>query len=302
MAVFSIKDIEAVSGIRCHTLRIWEMRYGIIKPKRTDSNIRYYDDDDLKCILNISILNRHGYKISEIAKMKREDLCEVVLRLRRHDAVVDNHIKNLISAMVILDEFSFHQTLTSCIVQLGLEKTMISVVFPFLNEVGIMWQVGTINPVHEHFATQIIKQKLYVAIDGNIGRPTTGVRKKFLLFLPESEQHTLGLLFANYILRSRGHDVIYLGQEVPLPLLLERSPWDNPDFIFTTLTSAHVQVRKDELVAELAGTWPDATILLSGIQFLNADMELPPNARLIRNVQEFVDFADNLSLTGPKTD
>lgn len=296
MAFFSIKDIEAVSGIRCHTLRIWEMRYGIIKPKRTDSNIRYYDDDDLKCILNISILNRHGFKISEIARMKREDLCEQVMRIRQHDAVIDSHIKNLISAMVGLDESAFHQIISSCISQMGLEQTMIAVIFPFLNEVGIMWQVGTINPVHEHFATQIIKQKLYVAIDENMGKDSTRERKKFLLFLPENEQHTLGLLFANFILRSRGHDVNYLGQEVPLPDLLAGSEWMKPDYIFTTLTSAHVNVRKEILVKRLCENWPDTTILLSGIQFLNADMELPTNAMLIRNVQSFVDLAENVSL------
>lgn len=296
MAFFSIKDIEAVSGIRCHTLRIWETRYGILKPRRTDSNIRYYDDDDLKCILNISILNRHGFKISEIARMKREDLCEHVMRIRQHEAVIDNHIKNLISAMVGLDEKSFHQIISSSIAQIGLEQTMISVVFPFLNEVGIMWQIGTINPVHEHFATQIIKQKLYVAIDENMGNKADTMRKKFLLFLPENEQHTLGLLFANYLLRSRGHEVNYLGQEIPLPDLLAGSDWIKPDYIFTTLTSAHVNVRKEILVKSLCENWPETTILLSGIQFLNADLELPSNAMLIRNVQAFVELADSLSL------
>lgn len=293
MGVFSIKDIEAVSGIRSHTLRIWETRYGVIKPKRTESNIRYYDDDDLKYILNISILNRHGYKISEIAKMKRNDLCDQVMKIKQRDAIHDNHIKNMITAMVSLDEVAFHSAITTSIIQSGLEHTMIHVVFPFLNEVGILWQIGSIKPMHEHFATSIIKQKLYVAIDGNMGK--YGVqRKKFLLFLPENEQHSLGLLFANYILRSRGHEVFYLGQEVPVSDMIVHANEYKPDYLFTILTSAHVNIDKEDFVNKLCDCWPEATILLSGIQFLNADFEFPSNAMLIRSIQSFIDLVHSI--------
>src|SRR6478609_6791648 len=188
MATFSIKDIEAVSGIRCHTLRIWEQRYGILAPKRTDSNIRYYDDEDLKCILNISFLNKNGYKISEIAKMCKDEIQNKILGLSDNKGIYTAQINELISSMIAYDEFAFHTVLNRCIIQNGLEQTMLQVVFPFLNEIGIMWQVGSIHPSHEHFATNIIKQKLYVAIDGNTGRYNEN-RKRFLLFLPEYEQH-----------------------------------------------------------------------------------------------------------------
>lgn len=294
MATFSIKDIEAVSGIRSHTLRIWEQRYGILAPKRTESNIRYYDDEDLKFILNISILNKHGYKISEIARMSKEHICEMILKLSGHNNIYDNQVKGLISAMLSFDEYAFHNILTTSVLQIGMEQTMMRIVFPFLNEAGILWQIGSIHPSHEHFASGIIKQKLYVAIDGNVGRYAEH-KKRFLLFLPENEQHSLGLLFANYLLRARGHEVLYLGQEVPMRDFKEALGHHKPDFIFTILTASHINIDKQEFVNNLAGIWNDAQILLSGIQFVSNDLEYPDNVRVIRKMEDFIQFANSVS-------
>lgn len=294
MATFSIKDIEAVSGIRCHTLRIWEQRYGILAPKRTDSNIRYYDDDDLKCILNISILNKHGHKISEIAKMDKEQINGIILKIAGCNNIYDCQVKGLISAMLAFDEFGFHNILTTSIIQIGLEQTMMRIVFPFLNEAGILWQVGSIHPSHEHFASNIIKQKLYVAIDGNIGRYAEN-RKRFLLFLPENEQHSMGLLFASFLLRCRGHEVLFLGQEVPLKDFKEALGNHKPDFVFTILTSAHVNIDKQEFINSLACTWSDSQILLSGIQCMCHKLVLPKNVSIIKKMEDFIQFANSIS-------
>jgi len=209
LGTFTIKDIEAVTGIKGPTLRMWEQRYGIINPKRSETNIRYYDDSDLKQLLNISVLNNHGFKISEIAKMSEEEIAENVIRLSSFSSEHSNQIKALISAMLGFNEAEFHKLLSAAIMQHGLEYTLLKIVFPFLNEVGILWQVGSIQPSHEHFVTNLVKQKLFVAIDGMIGRSAAG-SKRFLLFLPENEKHSLGLLFANYLIRSRGHEVVYL--------------------------------------------------------------------------------------------
>lgn len=295
MATFSIKDIEAVSGIRCHTLRIWEQRYGIITPKRTDSNIRYYDDEDLKSILNISILNKHGIKISEIARMPKEEICAMILKLSGHNNIYDGQIKGLIAAMLSFDEFAFHNILTTNVLQIGMEQTMMRIVFPFLNEAGILWQIGSIHPSHEHFASGIIKQKLYVAIDGNVGRYSEN-KKRFLLFLPENEQHSLGLLFANYLLRARGHEVLYLGQEVPMLDFKEAMGSHKPDYIFTILTASHVNVDKEEFVNNLAGIWTDAKVLLSGIQFTSCDKKYPDNVHIIKKMEDFIQFANSISI------
>ncbi|MES2559129.1 MAG: MerR family transcriptional regulator [Bacteroidota bacterium] len=295
MATFSIKDIEAVSGIRCHTLRIWEQRYGIISPKRTDSNIRFYDDEDLKFILNISILNKYGYKISEIARMEKKHVCELIMKLSGHNNIYDNQVKGLISAMLSFDEFAFHNILSTSVLQIGMEQTMMRVVFPFLNETGILWQVGSIHPSHEHFASGIIKQKLYVAIDGNVGRYAE-YKKRFLLFLPENEQHSLGLLFANYLLRARGHEVLYLGQEVPMRDFKDALGSHKPDFIFTILTSSHINTEKHAFINAIAGIWSDAQLLLSGIQVACCDNVYPPNVRIIKKMEDFIQFADSLSV------
>jgi DNA-binding transcriptional MerR regulator len=294
LGIFSIKDIEAVSGIKCHTLRIWEQRYNILTPKRTDTNIRFYDDDDLKLILNISILNKHGHKISEISKMSRDQMNENVIKISGNTNEHNCQIKSLISSMMVFDEFEFHKTLTTSIIQIGLEETMMKVVFPFMLEVGILWQTGSIYPSHEHFASNIIKQKLYVAVDGNVGRYTQ-YRKRFLLFLPEREQHSLGLMFANFIIRSRGHEVLYLGQEIPLNDLKTTFAGHLPDYIFTILTAAHLDIEKQEFVNELSAYWKDSKILLSGSQFLMADIHYPQNVTLIKRMEEFIQLVNNLS-------
>jgi DNA-binding transcriptional MerR regulator/methylmalonyl-CoA mutase cobalamin-binding subunit len=296
LGIFSIKDIEAVSGIKSHTLRIWEQRYGIIVPKRTESNIRYYDDDDLKHILNISILNRQGIKISEIARMSKEEITDAILK----DSALfsenyDTHIKGLISAMLSFDEYGFHKVISTNVIQLGLEQTIINIIFPFLAEVGLLWQIGSIHPSHEHFASNIIRQKLYVAIDGNVGRYAEN-RKRFLLFLPEHEQHSIGLLFANYILRTRGQDVLYLGQEVPLLDLKDAFVDNEPDYVLTQLTAAHINVDKQRFIDDISNYWGNAQLILSGGQFLDPALKLPPSARVIKRMEDFITLVDSISM------
>ena len=296
MGIFSIKDIEAVSGIKSHTLRIWEQRYGIIVPKRTESNIRYYDDCDLKHILNISILNRQGIKISEIARMSKEEITEAILKENAHFSEnYDSHIKGLVSAMLSFDEYEFHKVINTNVIQLGLEQTVINIIFPFLAEVGLLWQIGSIHPSHEHFASNIIRQKLYVAIDGNVGRYAEN-RKRFLLFLPEHEQHSIGLLFANYILRTRGQDVLYLGQVVPLLDLRDAFVDNEPDYVLTQLTAAHINVDKQRFIDDITNYWSNAQLILSGGQFLDTTLRLPDSARVIKRMEDFVTFVDSISM------
>jgi DNA-binding transcriptional MerR regulator len=293
VGTFSIKDIEAVSGIKCHTLRIWEQRYGILEPKRTCTNIRYYDDEDLKLILNISILNRSGYKISEISKLSCEEINAAIIKISGNTGEYNCQIKEMIKTMMVFDEYEFNKILTTSIIQLGLEETMMKIIFPFLTEIGILWQVGSIQPSHEHFASNIIKQKMYVAIDGNVGRYIPN-RKRFLLFLPEREQHSLGLLFANYIIRSRGHEVLYLGQEVPLNDLKQNFGSHSPDYIFTIMTAAHLDIEKQEFVNALAENWKDSRIFLSGYQFISADITYPDNVTLIKKMEDFIQFVNEI--------
>lgn len=294
MSKFSIKDIEAITGIKGHTLRIWEQRYGIIAPKRTDTNIRYYDDDDLKLLLNITALNNNGYKISEIAKLKPQEIANLVISLSNTANPYQHQIKSLIASMLAFDEASFHRQLTTNVLQHGFENCMMHIIFPFLNEVGMLWQVGSIHPSHEHFVTNLVKQKLYVAIDGQIGKENVN-SKTFLLFLPENEQHTVGLLFANYILRSRGHKVLYLGQQVPLTDLANAFCNFTPDYIFSVLTTAQDLDFKQKLVIFLTSNWPKTQIVLTGSQVCHEELDLGSNVLVIKKVQDFISLADSIS-------
>lgn len=294
MGTFSIKDIEAITGIKSHTLRIWEQRYGIVLPKRSDTNIRFYDDHDLKTLLNISILNHKGYKISEIAKLSQEVISEKVMHLNSDYSEYKIHISSLISAMTTFDETTFHNLLNTFILQMGLEETFLKIVFPFLIEVGLLWQVGTIFPSHEHFVSNIIKQKVFVAIDGQVGKFAEN-RKTFLLFLPEAEKHSLGLLFANYIIRARGHQVLYLGQEVPLLDLRDAFGKEKPDYILTMMTAAQLDIDKQAFVDFLAINWQNSKILLTGPQFLSCEISLKENVSKISSLTNFIDFINDLS-------
>lgn len=286
MSKFSIKDIETITGIKAHTLRVWEQRYNFIAPKRTTTNIRYYDDEDLRLILNVSILNNYGIKISEIAKMSAEKIREMVLVISQKESPHASQIKSLISTMFSLDESSFNNILTTNILRMGLEDTITQIVFPFLHQIGVLWMTNAIHPAHEHFITNLIRQKLQVAIDGQTGK-SSPKGKKFLLFLPEGENHEIGLLFANYFLRSRGHQVVYLGQNLPYEDLAKVFDFYAPDFVFSTLTTAYDTNEVQHFVNRLAESWPDTTIVLTGHLIVsNQSLVLYPNVRVIHTLHE----------------
>jgi MerR family transcriptional regulator, light-induced transcriptional regulator len=286
MATFSIKDIECITGIKAHTLRIWEQRYQLITPKRTGTNIRFYDDDDLRFILNISILNNYGIKISEIAKMTREEIREMVLVVSEKDSPHFSQIKSLISAMFSLDESEFNTVLSSNILKMGLEDTILQIVFPFLHQIGVLWMTEAIHPAHEHFISNLIRQKLHVAIDAQTGK-TAPDAKKFLLFLPEGEAHEIGLLFANYYIRKRGHSVVYLGQNVPYEDLDSVLDFYEPDYLLSAVTSAFDENEIQNFINHLSAGWPNTTIFLTGYLVVNhTQLTLPHNVRVLKDISE----------------
>ncbi len=294
MGIFSIKDIEAVTGIKGHTLRIWEQRYGIVNPKRTETNIRFYDDCDMKSLLNIKVLNENGYKISEISKLSKKQISDKVIEITHQISDFQGHIRSFISAMMSFDEPGFHKLLGMYICQFGIEEAFIKIVFPFLTQVGMLWQVGSIQPSHEHFVSNMIKQKLYVAIDSQVGKYAEH-RKRFLLFLPETEKHSMPLLFANYIIRSRGHEVLYLGEEVPLEDLKNAFENENPDYILTMMTSAQPEIDKQDFINLLVNNWKEAKILLTGTQFNCPNLLLCSRSLKLNSMDEFVCFINTLS-------
>lgn len=286
---YSIKDLEHICGIKAHTLRIWEQRYNILEPKRTDTNIRWYDADDLKLILNISFLNNHGVKISKIAKLSPDELRRQVRSIAESSVSFPDQIQALTFAMIDLDEVQFEKIISSNILRFGLEKTMVNIIFPFLSQIGILWQTDSINPAQEHFITHLIRQKLIVAIDAQQNNYAPSI-KKFLLFTPEGELHELSLLFANYLVRSRGLRSIYLGQSLPLNDVFSISDVHKPDFVFTIITSVPSNEDVEPYLKKLASGLPHGKVIVTGYQVTS--QEIPPidNLQIIKNMSEFIEL------------
>jgi DNA-binding transcriptional MerR regulator len=196
MGKYSIKNLETLSGIKAHTIRIWEQRYGVITPDRTDTNIRTYCDTDLKKLLNIAMLNNSGLKISKISKLSDEDLSLEVQRIGESETEYPIQIDRLIVAMVDLDRSKFETILADCIETMGFEDTCINVLYPLLQKIGVMWLANSINPAQEHFISSLIIQKMYSAIDNLYTEGPKG--RKVIFFLREGELHEMGLLFFRY--------------------------------------------------------------------------------------------------------
>jgi MerR family transcriptional regulator, light-induced transcriptional regulator len=291
---YSIKDLEKLSSIKAHTIRIWEKRYQIIKPERTDTNIRYYDDKELKHLMNISVLIQNGIKISHIARLNSEEIKEKAYFLLQNSGDSDNQIKNLILSMIELNEAKFEKTLNKSILNIGFEKTMIQLIYPFFQQIGIMWQTGSINPAQEHFISALIRQKLIVSVDG-LESNLHPKSKRFILFLPEGEMHELGLLFYSYLLKTRGHEVLYLGQSTPINSVIEASLIWNPDYLLLFAVSAFSGISYQSFLNELSSSFSSKNIIVAGSQLSELDAALPANIQNVHNASEFISLINNLS-------
>jgi DNA-binding transcriptional MerR regulator len=235
MAEYKIKDIEILTGIKAHTIRIWEKRYEILVPERTDTHIRTYSDSELSFLLNISLLNKSGYKISKIAKLSQKEIADLVWKIKVSTSL-DNSGEKLILALINLDECLFRDTLNELIQEVGLENTFSNHLIPFLDRIGVMWLVGTINPAQEHFISNLIRQKVISEID-KLPIPEASVAP-IMMFLPEHEWHELGLLYYHYTLRKKGINTVYLGQSLPYESTLDCIRRLKPQAILTSwLTS-----------------------------------------------------------------
>lgn len=211
---FSIGDLEAFSGVKAHTIRIWERRYGLLRPNRTGTNIRTYSIDDLRALLNVAYLNGRGLKISRIARMAGAERQQAVQELASGDKHRGELISALKIAMLTLDGPRFHELLGPLRGKLRFERLMSEVYLPLLEGVGLLWQTDAIRPAHEHFVSNLVRSDLIAATAALPPAPKGG--PVFVLYLPEQEVHELGLLFADHLLRAAGQRTVYLGQGVPL--------------------------------------------------------------------------------------
>jgi len=286
MALYSIKDLERISGVKAHTIRIWEKRYGIVEPKRTESNIRFYCDTEVKKLMNIAILLTHGYKISKLAGLDTDELSRKVLEVSLVSNGHDNQIENLVVAMIEMDEAKFEKLLNQSIIKEGFENTVFNVIYPFFEKIGMLWQAGSINPAHEHFITNLIKQKIYVAID-SIPVPVGSEVKKFLLFLPEWDLHELGLLVYDYLLKSRGHKVIFLGPNVPEDDIYSVTDFLKPDYFLAGFSNAIEKEKLEAYLNRISVRFPEKTFFVAGHQVQNLTCMFPSNVKIIQSAIQF---------------
>jgi DNA-binding transcriptional MerR regulator len=291
VSVYSIKDLEQLSGIKAHTLRVWEQRYNFIKPQRTDTNIRYYSEEDLKLILNISLLKDNGHKISKICKMRFEDMHNEVLRITERKLGYPEQIHALTLALLDLDEDRFEKIMSTNILQFGFERTMLHIINPFMVKIGVLWQTESISPAQEHFITNLIRQKVIVAIDGQVS-PGNDYNYKYMLFLPEGELHELTLLFSSYIIKSRKNKLIYLGQSLPIEDAKGIFETNQPDFVLTVSTSYPNYKEVQSYVNKLPEMFPAKKVLISGAQVVAQGIQTPPNVIILNKIQDLIDFVE----------
>jgi DNA-binding transcriptional MerR regulator len=216
---FSIKDLENLSGIKSHTIRIWEKRYDLLEPDRTDTNIRSYNLSSLRKILNVSYLKNAGIKISAIAGLTTSEIETQVRNLAIRNNKNDHAVQELKLAMVNFDQFMFQRVYDSVLKEVGFSGVFYDLFIPFLEELGYLWQSKTINIAHEHFISHLIKQKVLVNLEKVQYQEATNNEKVYILFLPENEMHDLGLLFLNYELLKKGCKTVYLGASMVLEAL-----------------------------------------------------------------------------------
>ena len=294
MVVYSIKDIEKLSGVKAHTLRIWEKRYNLVNPRRTKTNIRYYTDEDLRHILNVCFLYRRGYKISKIASMPDEVLKKKVAGYSNLNLGFEDQIDALMLFVLELDSFNFNQILDQHISQKGLEETMSAVIYPFLEKVGMAWLAGSFTQVHEAFVIQIIKSKLLAAIESIDDSPS--YENKYVIYLPNQEQQELSLLFFHYLLKKNGNRVINLGLGTNISDVIFAIDTVKPDYVFTIINEGQTSPPLQNYINQLSANRGNATLLMTGYLVIASNhISWPEGLIRLSSLSEAIEFITSKS-------
>lgn len=290
---FSIRDMENLSGIKAHTIRIWEKRYNLFTPERTSTNIRTYSLGSLQKLLNVTLLYNNGYKISKIAKLEESKIPVLVREIVSNTSEKDHAVNAFKLAMVNFDQVLFLNTYNSLLADRSFKDIFSEVLIPLLNELGLLWQTDTISPAHEHFISHLIKQKIHINTEKLQMLEPTKKDKVFALFLPENEIHEIGLLYLNYEINLRGYKSIYLGQTMPIENLVDLLKYyDNVHFVsyFT------VSPTKDDLSAyfsqfsETLGDSGNSKLWVLGHQIRYiTDEELPEHIRTFNSIEQLME-------------
>jgi DNA-binding transcriptional MerR regulator len=274
MADYSIKDLENFTNIKAHTLRIWEQRYNLLEPKRTDTNIRYYSDSDLKKILNINLLYSNGHKISKIAKLSEEEITTLATQLLLATSQnPTDHVEHFVKYIMELEELLIQKKLAELLAQMGMPRLYSDVIIPLLRKIGDLWQVDAISISHEHFFSNLLRD-FFIRETSKIDPPTKS-KGKIILFLHEREMHELSLLYYHHLLKSRGYECYYLGQKVPLNDLKVMVEHMRPDFVFTSIIAETDRPFLADFIKQLCSIIAPRKIYMGGYQ-INKYLDLLP--------------------------
>ncbi len=289
MNSFTIKDIAELSGIKTHTLRIWESRYDFLSPGRSDTNIRRYSNEELKIILNIALLNRNGFKISQLSAMSDAEMQKNILALT--DVEEDRVFNQLLMYMFEMKVFHFEKLLSKVVDEQGLEKTMTNTIWPFMEKVGLLWSINHLVPAQEHLITVVIRQKIIAAIDD---LPLQVEDKNpMVIYLPEGEYHEIGALFLYYILKKNKIPVIYLGANVPLDDVIYVSKESNPGYLCLHLTAAGKNFNIPAYINTLTDNLKSVKVLLSGRAVSGLKIN-HPNVIIVKSFTEMKNLIEKI--------
>ncbi len=263
MSSYSIKDLEILSGVKAHTIRIWEQRYNLLIPDRTETNIRTYDDEQLKKLLRANVLYNNGYKISKIAAFSDQQLIKELEGLKVSTNSVEVVLESLTIAMIEMNESQFDSILKSKIKEHGIDYVMQTYIYPFFERIGVLWLTNVIQPAQEHFISNLLRQKIITAIN-EIGPCEKENAPICFAYLHEEEMHELGLLYYTYHLKLSGYNVVYLGQMLPYEDLLKSKKVHQPDVILTSFVKPMDEQWFDEYVQKLLNDFPETKIFACG--------------------------------------
>lgn len=289
MNYFSISDIENLTGIKAHTIRIWEHRYQICQAKRKESGHRYYDDEDLRNFLRISLLYKEGHKISRLAGMQENELLSLASCIKQK-CLQDQFVSQLMEAAQAFDQASFEKLLNLVVLRLGFERCMTEVIYPFLEKLGMMWLTDKVVPAQEHFASNLIRKKIIVAIDG-IEKKVSGSDKAILMFTPIGEAHELPLLYMHYLLKKHGSHIVYMGTEVSIETLQQYYQCHKASHLYFHLITHLGNTELPDYLACLTEKLHGIKIVVSGPAFKGKEDELPPAVKCLRSMTEMLGFA-----------
>ena len=290
---FSIKNLENFSGIKAHTLRIWEKRYNLLEPERTETNIRRYSLDNLKKLLNVTLLYNHGFKISKISNLSNQEIYDSVSNIALKSNSEQIAINAFKLAMINFDCELFNKNYYEIFANRNFEYIFIDIFMPLMKELGILWQTGAISPTHEHFITNLIKQKIHIQTE----RVQQNIKKNtdypiFVLFLPENEIHELGILYLNYLILSKGFRTILLGQSIQISSLENLYTYRNS---FNFVTYITIEPSKKEIMPYLKSfnekllLNTSSKLIVFGPQQKEIDFNnLPNKIELYRSVNSFI--------------